>query len=66
MNGNLRVKDRTTYEQGKLFQCLNNGRVKVLMDNGEVREYQSKDLIGIIGIYDQEEARRGVNVVRGK
>ena len=49
MNGNLRVKDRITYEQGKLFQWLNNGWVKVLMDTGEVREYQSKDLIGIIG-----------------
>ncbi len=49
MNGNLKVKDRITYEQGKLFQCLNNGWVKVLMDSGEVREYQPKDLIATIG-----------------
>lgn len=58
MNGNLRVKDRITYEQGKLFQCLNNGWVKVLMDCGEVREYQSKDLIGILGGFEQKEPLR--------
>lgn len=50
MNGTLKVKDRITYEQGKLFQCLNNGWVKVLMDTGEVREYQSKDLVGILDL----------------
>lgn len=64
MNGNLRVKDRATCEQGKLFQCLNNGRVKVLMDNGEVREYQSKDLIGMIGKNEHEEARGVTSVAR--
>ena len=46
MAGNLIVKDRATSEQGRLFQCLKNGRVKVLMENGEVREYQARDLVG--------------------
>jgi hypothetical protein len=49
MTGNLIVKDRLTCEQGKLFQCLRNGLVKVLMDSGEVREYRAKDLIGTLG-----------------
>ena len=49
MAGNLIVKDRTTREQGRLFQCLENGRVKVLMESGEVREYLAKDLVGTLG-----------------
>lgn len=48
MNGNLKVKDRATFEQGRLFQCLQNGWVKVLMDSGEVRKYQPRDLIGTL------------------
>ncbi|MGI9279495.1 MAG: hypothetical protein ACR2PX_07685 [Endozoicomonas sp.] len=48
MAGNLIVKDRITCEQGRLYQCLRNGRVKVLMDSGEVREYFAKDLIGTL------------------
>lgn len=45
MNGNLRVKDRRTFEEGRLFQSLTTGRLKVFMDNGEVREYKPCDLI---------------------
>ncbi|UYM18272.1 hypothetical protein [Endozoicomonas euniceicola] len=48
MNGSLRVKDRSTFEEGRLFQSLKTGWVKVLMDNGEVREYRPKDLIATI------------------
>ena len=66
MNGNLRVKDRITYEHGKLFQWLNDGWVKVLMDTGEVREYQSKDLIGIIDISHRAAPRLTENEARGK
>ena len=51
MSGNLRVKVRATSEQGELFECMKDGRVRVLMENGEVREYQPKDLIGTIGSY---------------
>ena len=49
MNGSLRVKDRNTFEEGRLFQSLKTGWLKVLMDNGEVREYRPKDLIASIG-----------------
>lgn len=48
MAGNLVVKDRATREQGRLFQCLKNGRVKVLMESGEVREYLARDLVGTL------------------
>ena len=66
MNGNLRVKDRITYEQGKLFQCLSNGWVKVLMDTGEVREYQSKDLVGIIEVSGQRQSSGATQLVEQK
>ncbi|WP_252177655.1 hypothetical protein [Endozoicomonas sp. 4G] len=42
------MKDRVTCEQGRLYQCLRNGRVRVLMDSGEVREYFAKDLVGTL------------------
>lgn len=48
MAGNLIVKDRITCEQGRLYQCLRNGRIKVLMDTGEVREYFAKDLVATL------------------
>ncbi|WP_153765743.1 hypothetical protein [Endozoicomonas sp. OPT23] len=48
MAGNLIVKDRATRERGRLFQCLKNGRVKVLMESGEVREYLARDLVGTL------------------
>lgn len=54
MNGTLRVKDRNTFEEGRLFQSLKTGWVKVLMDNGEVREYRPADLIASIGSALQE------------
>ncbi|AMO54395.1 hypothetical protein GZ77_22790 [Endozoicomonas montiporae] len=55
MNGSLRVKDRNTFEEGRLFQSLKTGWVKVLMDNGEVREYRPKDLIASIDTTLQKE-----------
>lgn len=48
MAGNLIVMDRATSEKGRLYQSLKNGRVKVLMENGEVREYLPKDLVGTL------------------
>ncbi|MGI9273672.1 MAG: hypothetical protein ACR2PT_02275 [Endozoicomonas sp.] len=48
MSGHLKVKDRTTSEQGELFECMGDGRVRVLMESGEIREYPPKDLVGTI------------------
>ena len=56
MNGSLRVKDRHTFEGGRLFQSLKTGWVKVLMDSGEVREYLPKDLIATIETLSSEPA----------
>ena len=63
MNGSLRVKDRHTFEEGRLFQSLKTGWVKVLMDSGEVREYLPKDLIATI---NSEKDQSSVRVVRQK
>ncbi|WP_152558612.1 hypothetical protein [Endozoicomonas numazuensis] len=61
MAGNLIVRDRITCEQGRLYQCMRNGRVKVLMDSGEVREYFAKDLVGTLAsssVAELSERRR--------
>ena len=63
MNGSLRVRDRHTFEEGRLFQSLKTGWVKVLMDNGEVREYLPKDLIATI---NSEQGQLNGRVVRQK
>ena len=54
MKSNLMIRDRQTSEQGTILQCRSDGRVRVLMDNGQIRDYRPKELVGLIKVSKPE------------